>query len=126
MWQTRVAQDILGQRSIEVIAEYLQERPINADTALWLNVHGHPLTTDGVRQMVKRLADKANVHGRCNLHAFRHRTAQAWLDQGVNAEIVAQALGHADVAVTLAIYGNQDEKRVRKTMQEMEMVVFDS
>ena len=76
--------------------------------------------------MVKRLANKAKVTGRFNLHSFRHRTAQAWLDQGVNAEVVSQALGHADVSVTLAIYGNQDEKRVRKAMQDMELSVFQS
>ena len=114
----------LGQASVEAIANYLPERPLNAPTALWLSVTGQPLTSDGVRQMVERLARKAKVKGRYNLHSFRHRTAQAWLDKGVNAEVVAQALGHANVSITLAIYGNQDEKRVRKAMQEMEMSVF--
>ena len=50
--------------------------------------------------------------------------AQAWLDNGVNAEVVPQAQGHANVSITLSIYGNQNEKRVRKAMQEMEMSVF--
>lgn len=114
----------LGQTSVSAIADYLQERPINSSTSLWLNVMGQPLTSDGVRQMVDRLARKANVSGRHNLHAFRHRAAQAWLDNGVNAEVVSQALGHANVGITLGIYGNQDEKRVRKAMQEMELTVF--
>jgi integrase/recombinase XerD len=114
----------LGKASIEAIEAYLQMRPINAPTNLWLNVHGQPLTTDGVRQMINRLARQANVTGRHNLHAFRHRTAQSWLDNGVNAEIVAQALGHADVNVTLMIYGNQDEERVRSAVQQLELAPF--
>lgn len=115
----------LGKASIEAIDEYLRDRPVNAPTALWLNRRGQPLTHDGVRQMVDRMAKKAGVRGRHNLHSFRHRTAQAWLDKGVNAEVVSQALGHADVSITLGIYGNQDEKRVRKAMQEMELSPFD-
>jgi integrase/recombinase XerD len=114
----------LGKASIEAIDAYLQTRPINAPTHLWLNAHGQPLTTDGVRQMVSRLARKAGVTGRHNLHAFRHRTAQSWLDNGMNAEIVAQALGHADVNVTLMIYGNQDEERVRSAVQQLELAPF--
>lgn len=116
----------LGKASIEAINAYIQTRPINAPTNLWLNVHGQPLTADGVRQMVKRLARKAAVTGRHNLHAFRHRTAQSWLDNGINAEIVAQALGHADVNITLMIYGNQDEERVRSAVQQLELAPFSS
>ena len=90
----------LGKASIEALQAYLEMRQINAPDNLWLNVFGHPLTGDAVRQMVKRLADQAGVRGRYNLHAFRHRAAQAWLDKGVNAEIVAQAFGNPDVSVT--------------------------
>lgn len=114
----------LGRTSIDAIYAYLETRPINAPSALWLNIHGQPLTTDGVRQMVDRLARRAKVTGRHNLHAFRHRTAQSWLDNGINAEVVAQALGHADVNTTLSIYANQDEQRVRSAMQQVEMAPF--
>jgi integrase len=75
--------------------------------------------------MVDRLAERADVTGRHNLHAFRHRVAQAGLDSGINAEIVAQALGHADGNVTLLIYGNQDEKRVRTAVREVDMSPFE-
>lgn len=115
----------LGQASVQTITAYLRERSLAGRDALWLNAQGAPLSTDGVRQMVDRLAERANVHGLHNLHAFRHRVAQAWLDNGINAEIVAQALGHADVNVTLLIYGNQDEKRVRSAMVQAELYPFE-
>ena len=72
-----------------------------------------------------RLAGRAKITGRHNLHAFRHRAAQAWLDQGINAQIVAQALGHADVTVTLHIYGNQDDRRVAQAVRQAEMAPFE-
>ena len=115
----------LGKASVQAIQVYLKERPINKGDALWLNIFGQPLTTDGVRQLVDRLAERAKILGRHNLHAFRHRAAQAWLDQGINAQIVAQALGHADVTVTLLIYGNQDDRRVAKAIRQAEMAPFE-
>ncbi len=72
----------LGKESTEAIKAYLEERPEIGEDALWLNVYGKPLTTDGIRQLIDRLAERANVEGRHNLHAFRHRFAQAWLDKG--------------------------------------------
>ncbi len=66
----------LGESSQKAILNYLCERPKDGPSALWLSVHKRALTSDGVRQMFERLAQKANVQGRYNLHAFRHRVAQ--------------------------------------------------
>lgn len=114
----------LGKASVQAIQAYLPERTTGSGDALWLTFYGTPLTTDGVRQIVDRLAEKAGVVGRHNLHAFRHRAAQAWLDEGINAQIVAQALGHADVSVTLKIYSNQDERRVAQAVRQAELTPF--
>lgn len=114
----------LGKASVKAIQVYLEERATETSPKLWLGRYGEPLTTDGVRQLVGRLAEQAQVQGRHNLHAFRHRAAQAWLDQDINANIVMQALGHANVNVTLGIYGNQDTKRVRAAIHQAEMAPF--
>lgn len=114
----------LGKASVQAIQAYLEERASETSPKLWLGRYGEPLTTDGVRQLVGRLAEQAHVQGRHNLHAFRHRAAQAWLDEGINAKIVMQALGHANVNVTLAIYSNQDTKRVRTAIHKAEMAPF--
>lgn len=114
----------LGTASVQAIRAYLEERQAAKSDPLWLNMNGQPLTTDGIRQLVDRLAERANVTGRHNLHAFRHRAAQAWLDNGINAEIVSKALGHADVTTTLLIYGNQDDRRVSQAIREAELTPF--
>ena len=114
----------LGKASVQAIRAYLQERGPGRYDALWLNAQGKPITSDGIRQLVDKLAGQANVTGRHNLHAFRHRVAQAWLDNGINAEIVSKALRHADVTTTLMIYGNQDDRRVSQAVREAEMAPF--
>lgn len=114
----------LGEICVEAIRAYLEDRSDNTESVLWLGSHGGPLTADGVRQLIYRLAENAHTRGRKNLHAFRHRVAQAWLDNGINAELLSKALGHADVTVTLSIYGNQDDKRVRKAALQAEMLPF--
>jgi integrase/recombinase XerC len=116
---------VLGAMGVQVIKSYLAKRPPASTDRLWLNTTGNPLTTDGIRQIVDRLADKADVTGRHNLHSFRHRTAQAWLDNGINAEIVAQLLGHSDVSTTLRIYANQDERHLRAAMRAVEFSPFE-
>ena len=116
---------LLGTMGVQAIKSYLAVRRETPTDRLWLNAYGQPLTTDGVRQIVDRLANEAGVAGRHNLHAFRHRTAQAWLDKGINAEIVAQLLGHADVSTTLQIYANQDETRLRAAMRDVEFSPFE-
>ena len=115
----------LGQASSDAIQAYLHERPANGQDALWLNVNGQPLTADGIRQLVARLTRRAGIRGRHNLHAFRHRAAQAWLDSSINAEIVSQALWHANVNITLLINGNQDERRVRSAIRQAETLPFE-
>lgn len=114
----------LGQECVEAIFIYMRERKDVKNDALWLSSQDKPLSADSIRSIIDNLAASAGVQGRHNLHSFRHRAAQSWLDSGINAEIVSQALGHADVTVTLLIYGNQDERRVHTAMRQVEMPPF--
>lgn len=114
----------LGKKSVSAIEAYLEVRPNVNTKALWISFFGRRLSKDGMRQLIDRLADNAGIRGRHNLHSFRHRVAQAWLDNGVNAELLSQALGHANVNVTLYIYGNQDHHRVAQMMDKAEMLPF--
>lgn len=40
------------------------------------------------------------------IHAFRHAMATAWLNQGVPIKVVSERLGHANISITLQIYGH--------------------
>ena len=62
---------------------YLRERakhPMARSSALWLGVHGGPMTASGVYQMIERRGREAGVE--VNPHKFRHTFSHNWLDNG--------------------------------------------
>ena len=70
----------LSKATVQAIQAYLRERPAGQEHALWLNSSDEPLTIDGVRQLVDRLAKRAGIKGCHNLHAFRHRAGRrGWI-----------------------------------------------
>lgn len=73
---------------------------------------GQPLLPQAVNQIFRRLAARAGVSDRYNPHAVRHLIGKAWIDAGVNLELVRLKLGHADVGTTARFYANQDRARV--------------
>lgn len=74
---------------------------------------GRPLLPQAINQIFRRLAKKAGVHSGYNPHAIRHLVGKAWVDAGVNLELVRLKLGHSDVGVTARFYANQDRARVQ-------------
>lgn len=52
-----------------------------------------PLTDSGVAQVLKRLAKRGGVEGKCNPHSFRHGLAREWLKNGGDAIRLSQQMG---------------------------------
>ena len=95
----------LNAVTVEAIQAYLAERPAG-EPALWLTVRGTPLTYWGLRQVLRRLADRAGVVGTHNAHAFRHAFVRyALQQQGANLGVLADILGHSSPEVTKKVYG---------------------
>ena len=94
----------------------------------WLTVRDGPeellfgMTYAAVYKMLRRLASRAGVSGRCNPHSIRHLVGQNWLDQGANLELVRQKLGHRDIATTAMFYAHQDRERVRAATEKFSLV----
>jgi site-specific recombinase XerD len=59
------------------------------------NLKGYTLRT-----RVQKLAKKANINKRVNLHQLRHSIASHLLQKGMEIEQIAQFLGHRDLAST--------------------------
>ncbi|HSN76988.1 MAG TPA: site-specific integrase, partial [Anaerolineae bacterium] len=62
------------------------------------------LTTEGIRQVLKRLGKKAGVEGPVNPHSFRHGFAREYLLSGGDLATLADIMGHSDVQVTWSSY----------------------
>ena len=67
---------------------------------LFLNVHGQPLTRQGVVFILKKWAQTHNLHQTISPHVFRHSFATHLLDNGADLRSVQELLGHADIATT--------------------------
>jgi len=61
---------------------------------------GRPLSGSYVRQMVKRVAERAGVGDWVHPHTLRHTAATRLLREGGNLEVVRKFLGHSHLSTT--------------------------
>ena len=64
---------------------------------------GSPVHPDYISQTFRRAVAKLEVP-RIRLHDLRHTHASILLQQGVNAKVVSERLGHSSVAFTMTVY----------------------
>lgn len=79
---------------------------LNSQQRLFLNHRGEPLTRFGVRYLLRKYQDRANIKSgglcskRLHPHSLRHSTAVALLKSGVDLSTISQWLGHASPNTT--------------------------
>ena len=78
---------------------------------LFLNVHGRPLTRQGIVFILKKWGKAHNLERTISPHMFRHSFATHLLDHGADLRSVQELLGHADIATT-QIYTHLTRKRL--------------
>lgn len=101
-----------GQQTCNALTTYLTERG-SEPGPLWVARGGGRLHAEGVYRMLRRLGKRAGVE-RCNPHAFRHGLARGMLEEGANLALVAEVLGHEDVATTRDFYARWDVDEVAR------------
>lgn len=72
-----------------------------------------PLTTYGLRLILKRLAKRAGVEGRVNPHSFRHSFAREYLRAGGDLSTLSRLMGHRAVETTIRHYAIFTDAEVR-------------
>jgi integrase len=90
------------------LLEYLYRRPPWPGPELWLSNDGYGgvrglLTTEGVRQMLRRRCKAAGMRY-INPHAFRHGFAMWTLNAGMELSAVSAAMGHSSTQITQSTY----------------------
>jgi integrase len=68
-----------------------------------------PLTTSGLGQMIRILAETAKIDERVHPHLFRHSFATQMLRKGMNPLILQQTRGHADLTMITKTYSHLDQ-----------------
>ncbi len=98
----------LGGHALKACSDYLvRARPMLVrnprESAFFLNNNGLRLTRQGMWQIIKRAARRANIDERITPHSLRHSFATHMIERGADVRAVQELLGHASV-VTTQIY----------------------
>ena len=87
----------LGKKTRKAIRAYLRMRKDNSDF-LWVTKSGTQLTYSGLRQIIRRRAEIANIPTP-GLHDFRRAFALQCLRNGMDIYSLQKLMGHADLQV---------------------------
>lgn len=76
----------------------------------------NPMHKSGVESIVKKLANKSGIL-RLHSHLFRATVASRWAEQGVDINIIARALGHANLN-TVQRYVLLSEEQIESALRQ--------
>ncbi|WP_400163861.1 site-specific tyrosine recombinase XerD [Brevibacillus sp. TJ4] len=107
----------LGSVAVQMVRNYLQSGRSQllkgrGETALFLNHLGKKITRQGFWKIIKRYAQKANIHAEITPHTLRHSFATHLLENGADLRSVQEMLGHADISTT-QIYTHVTRTRIK-------------
>jgi integrase/recombinase XerD len=108
----------LGREAAAAVTRYLRAgRPeligSRAESRLFVNFRGGPLTRQGLYKIIRRHAKKVGLEGRMSPHTLRHSFATHLLSGGCDLRSVQEMLGHADVATT-QLYTHLSGERIKE------------
>jgi len=80
---------------------------------------GRPVSTEYVRQLVRRMADRAGIESRVTPHTLRHTFATRLLRTTGNLELTRKALRHSHIQTTVATYAHLVQGDVDREIRQL-------
>jgi integrase/recombinase XerD len=108
----------IGSKAIKEIELYYTYRnqlttiDKTSQNIVFLNRRGKQLTRVMIFTIIKRLAEKAQIHKTISPHTFRHSFATHLIDGGADLRAVQEMLGHESI-ITTEIYTHLDREYLR-------------
>ena len=116
----QIALDTLKQHRTAQLAIRLQAGTAWQEQGLvFTNEHGGYLGRTRVHVLFRKLLKQASLPP-MRFHDLRHSAATILLSMGVNAKVVQEILGHANISTTLGIYGHVLPSMQRDAMDGMD------
>lgn len=93
---------LASETAIDCQHQYLEirQRISTSTSALFLNMTGKRLSTQGIAYALRSLAESASLSKRITPHMLRHTAATFLLRNGADLRIVQEFLGHASIVTT--------------------------
>jgi integrase len=110
----RASLRFVGKGGRERVVPLSREALLAAHQLLAITQNGTlwPWSVRGTQWLLQQVGRRAGVH--CHPHRFRHTAATRWINRA-DAYIVADVLGHANLATTKG-YARLDERRLRRVL----------
>jgi integrase/recombinase XerD len=107
----------IGRQAVAALLAYCSSsRPVllgpRAETRLFLNRRGSPLTRQGLYKIVQGHARGAGLEAKMSPHTLRHTFATHLLAGGCDLRSLQEMLGHADLATT-QVYTHLSAERLK-------------
>ncbi len=108
----------VGKRAIDATQLYLsRERPTlikpKTRSHVFLSIRGGPLSSERLREIVKKRAANAGIKSTMYPHLLRHSFATHLLQNGADLRVIQEMLGHADISTT-QIYTHVEQKQLKQ------------
>jgi integrase/recombinase XerD len=93
---------VVDEQTVRIQRAHLEARSRlgTNSQALFLNIAGARLSTQGMTYVVKRLCREARIRRHVTPHMLRHTVATLLLRNGADIRVVQEFLGHASIATT--------------------------
>ena len=113
----------IGKKSREAVALYCKkvrpklESKSSGTDILFLSRLGKRISRQGIWNLIKDYAKKANIKKNIKPHTLRHTFATHLLEHGADLRSVQEMLGHSDISTT-QIYTHVDKERLKSVHKQ--------
>ncbi|PEG40412.1 transposase [Mycolicibacterium agri] len=118
-----VSEAMIGSFYAYLLDEYHPNQHLVDHEQVLIHTKGHSagaaLTTGGVRKMLRRASQRADLNSYITPHAFRHRAAaNLYAASDFNADLVAQEFGWSRAEQVTELYGRSANRHTMKYLTE--------